>query len=117
MRAKVAELRGHQRAIQAASLRQGEGWRQEVVSARRRIAIALGELGVMTAGRPSFEGMEPFRRTISNLRASLAEHQALWPAIAIVPTQPAYIASVGRVRESYRRMDVALSAVRSSRHP
>ena len=108
----VGEMRKSQHAIGDACAHQGGGWRLEVVRRRRELSEQIGRLGAIVneVASPTPSQMA-FRSRLSDLRAVLAEHQTVWPAVSIEPSAERYLKSVARVPAAYDALDGALAAV------
>jgi chromosome condensin MukBEF ATPase and DNA-binding subunit MukB len=77
--------------------------KHDILAMRRLIAEQNARISPL--GDTAFERTEDrdaFRREHSTLRAAIAHHMASWPVVAIDLGNPAYIASLGLIREAYQ---------------
>ena len=120
LRAALQALRATQVLLVGACQRQEPDWRHVVVACRRDLARQLGELTSLLDRVPAGaadEARVAFRRTLSRLRSVLAEHQALWPAVAIDVAAPGYQASLAAIRVADGQVDQSFAALeRAFRH-
>ena len=112
----LAEVQLLHRQIAAASSAGTDGWRQEVVRLRRRMAEQIGALiPLVSAGRPGSDTpqFDGFRKAVSRFRTAVAEHQAQWPAVLLDARDPAYVESVTRLRSAHENMDESFHRLES----
>lgn len=91
-------LATYDEAMRLAGRETGEVNANELVGLRRTIAELMGKLGAL-ANDPEHAHAE-LKAAFSGLRASLAEHQANWPAVAVREAAAEYRASLARIDDA-----------------
>lgn len=92
----------------------GESWKLEYVRLRREMAIQLGKVyeGMQKLNVPpsSYDAYAKLREAFSQMRSTVALHQASWPAVIIKHDDPEYLTSIKKVRQSNQVFNSALEA-------
>jgi hypothetical protein len=113
--AALRDLHATHRAIGGVTGGQAEGWRLELVRLRRALAEKIGLLSNgLNQWSPPPEAAAfhaALRRDLSALRASLAEHQARWPAVSVDIEAPDHVRSQMILQSAHDALDRSMAAL------
>ena len=98
----LTELERIQGAMAGLSSSAGADWRRDLINLRRQLQAQITELGEVAdrcdALRERTGPGQDFWDRFAKMRATVALHQARWPAVAIDQADPAYQQSIAAVR-------------------
>ena len=102
----LTELERIQGAMAGLSSSAGVDWRRDLINLRRQLQAQITELGEVAkrcdALRERVGPGQDFWDRFAKMRATVALHQARWPAVAIDQSDPGYQQSIAGVRAANR---------------
>jgi hypothetical protein len=102
----LTELERIQAAMAGLSSSDGDDWRRDLIALRRELQVKIAELSEVAercdALRERSGPGHDFWDKLARMRATVALHQARWPAVAIDQANPDYQQSIAGVRAANR---------------